>query len=74
MPCMGLELRCVCSLDLRLVRDWPALKVSFREMEDSACVVSQKEGFFLGCFVCTLILWEKADKATVVWFGKDLWR
>lgn len=42
-------------------------------MEDSAYVVSQKEGFFLGCFLCALVLWKYVDKATVIWFGKDLW-
>lgn len=29
-----------------------------REMEDSAYIVSQKEGFFLGCLLCNLVLCE----------------
>lgn len=58
----------VCaSSQLGLVRDQPALKLSFREMEGSAYVVSQEEGFFLGCFLGSLV----ADKAAVMWFGKD---
>lgn len=55
-PTQGLDWEVCVFLGPKVSERLTSSEVPLREMEDSACVVNQKEAFFLDFILCTLII------------------